>query len=301
MLTQLFADFLKHGRYLRNWSPRTVHTYGQGLNAFQQSLGVSAQPTSDGSESCTGPTITKAQLDAFVIWMRERGLTPGGCNMYIRTVNSFLSWLHEERGHPLLRIKLLPDPQKPLRGFSDAEIRALTTFKPKGAYQTRTWTLLLVLLDTGARIDEILGLRTQDVDFDSLLLTLHGKGSKIRRVPFSLEARKLLFRYSQRRKNEAEVKSQLFFCTRTGLRTGYRNIYRDIKVLAARAGVEGEHVHPHAFRHAFAVNFIRRGGDIYRLARILGHASVQTTQLYVRSMTVEQVAEAHYSPLMRRA
>jgi len=52
-------------------------------------------------------------------------------------------------------------------------------------------------------------------------------------------------------------------------------------------------VNPHAFRHCFAVSYIRRGGDIYRLSRILGHASISTTQLYLRSMGIEHLRENH--------
>lgn len=81
----LVSDFVRHGRYLRNWSPRTVKTYGQGLHALHLAVG---------EDACV--SLTRQHLDAFVIWMRERGLTPGGCNMYLRTVNSFLSWLHEQ-------------------------------------------------------------------------------------------------------------------------------------------------------------------------------------------------------------
>jgi integrase/recombinase XerD len=285
-LTALFSDFLLAGRYLANWSPRTGRSYEQAFAALKRTL-------SDDDE------LNRATLDRFVIDMRQRGLSPGGCNAYIRAVNSFLSWLNRERNFPALKLRQLSNPLPPVKGFSDAEIRALTGFRPRTATQKQTWTLTLTLLDCGARIDELLTLKAVDVDFDNLLLTLHGKGSKIRRVPFSLEGRKLLFRHARRPKTTAQERSEFFFCTSSGLPLRYRNVYRDIKTLCAVAGVVGPHVHPHAFRHAFAVNFIRQGGDIYRLARLLGHASINTTQLYIRSMTVEQVAEAHRSPLSR--
>jgi hypothetical protein len=85
-----------------------------------------------------------------VIELRQRGLTPGGINMYARTINSDLSWLHAE-GHisDRLRIKLLPNPPKPLRALSDAEIRRLVMFRPHGRIALRTWTIIVMLLDTG--------------------------------------------------------------------------------------------------------------------------------------------------------
>jgi hypothetical protein len=73
-------DFFRRGTYLRNWSPRSVTTYRTGINALRRAVGNESE-------------LTKADLLHFVISMRERGLTAGGCNMYIRTVNSLLPWL----------------------------------------------------------------------------------------------------------------------------------------------------------------------------------------------------------------
>jgi site-specific recombinase XerD len=314
-----FEDFIKSGVYLRAWSPKTVRTYRQGLNAFEQSLRQAGSRlrdlTFDSSNASTcnsvsrasdtieptrlpvsGGHLTKTQLDAFVIWMRQKGLSAGGCNMYIRTVNSYLSWLLEEGHIPQkLRIKLLPDPKRPLTTFSNAEVRLLLAYKPKGTYHTRTWTLILCLMDTGIRIDEALGLERSKVNLDALNITVLGKGNKERIVPISLEFRKHLFRWLQK------TEGRYVFGARTGTRLTYRNSYRDIKNLCKRIGIEGEHVHPHSCRHYFAVNYIRNGGDIYRLSRILGHTSISTTQLYLRSMGVEHLLEAHsqFSPLAK--
>jgi site-specific recombinase XerD len=102
-----FEKFIQQGIYLRNWSARTVRTYRQGLKRLPTEI------------------PTKSQLDAWVVQMRQDGLTPGGCNMYIRTINSYLSWLHEERDlDQPLKVKLLRAPQKQLTLLSDADIRA---------------------------------------------------------------------------------------------------------------------------------------------------------------------------------
>lgn len=279
----LVSGFISHGRYLRDWSPRTIHTYQQGLEAFRRAVG-------DGSAA----TPSRRCLDAFVICLRERGLTPGGCNMYIRTVNSFMTWLHEQGHTPEhLRVKLLPNPPRAFRTFSDADVKAILALKPRHPSYQRTWTLILCLMDTGLRIDEALGLQQRDVDFDNLMLKVLGKGNKERFVPFSLEMRKHFYRHTQKKPG------RFVFSTRDGGRLMYRNTYRQIKELCAMAGIEGEHVHPHNFRHFFAVSYLRRTNDIYRLSRILGHTSVSTTTLYLRSMTAEQIAEKHHSPLMR--
>jgi site-specific recombinase XerD len=114
-------------------------------------------------------------------------------------------------------------------------------------------------------------------------------------VPISTECRKHLWKLT------AKQTGLWVFASRSGQRLGYRNTYDDIKTLCAAMGIKGDHVHPHAFRHYFAVSYIRAGGDIYRLSRILGHTSISTTQLYLRSMGVEHLREGHsqFSPLCR--
>ena len=284
----MFEDFIRSGKYLKSWSPKTERSYRQAYSSFQASLAARIPAVEASGSPC------KTDLEAWVVWMKQKGFSNGGINCYLRAMNSFLSWLKSEEVLPTsLRIKLLPNPPKPLRGFSDLEIRSLLSFRPRGFTQIRTWTLVNTLLDTGCRIDELLGcLKASDVNFDECILTVSGKGSKKRHVPFSLELRKLLFRYKM---VNVKTHNGNFFCTRDGARLSYRNTYRDIKNLCAKAGVVGEHVHPHAMRHCFATTYIRRGGDIYRLSRILGHTSISTTQIYLRSMGIEQIGENHSS------
>ena len=92
-LDQAIQQFIEQGCYIRNWSPKTVRCNSQCLAIFRQA--VSELPT-------------KASLQAFVVRMRQEGRSAGGCNVIIRTTNSFLSWLYEEGLIPeRLRLKLL--------------------------------------------------------------------------------------------------------------------------------------------------------------------------------------------------
>jgi integrase/recombinase XerD len=274
--------FLKAGLYLRNWSAKTMRTYRQGLSSLYQTLPADqAIPTKD-------------QLAAWVIQMREKGLQPGGCNMYIRTVNSFLSWLREEGEGVPSPLKLLRAPKHQLTLLSAADVKALLLFKAKSVVERRTRTLVLLLLDTGIRIDEALGIERAKVDLDAMTLVVFGKGAKERVVPFSHEMRKVLFRHLM------QIEAARFvFCSRSGSRLMYRNVYREIAGLCAKAGLAVK-VHPHLFRHVFAANFIKHGGDIYRLSRLLGHTNVATTQIYLRSLQVTELRSGveNLSPLV---
>jgi site-specific recombinase XerD len=269
----LHERFLQQGQYLRNWSPTTLRTYRQGLNTLS-TIGPEEVPT-------------KADLEAWVIGLRQQGLTPGGCNMYIRTVNSYLSWLKEEGRLPTpLRVKLLRAPLRQHTLLSPADLKVILLFKPKSLVERRTRTLIMLLLDTGIRITEALTLERKKINLDDLLLTVWGKGNKERVVPFSLELRPTLFRWLS-----SAPASPFVFSTRSGTRLTYRNAFREIQQLCERAGVQ-THCHPHLFRHQFAANYIRQGGDIYRLSRFLGHTAITTTQIYLRSLGVEDLQTA---------
>ena len=153
-LKHLFTEFTRHGKFLRSWSHRTAAIY---LTAFES---FTRFQESQCESDYTSRTLTKAHLEAWVIWMRGRGHSGAGCNVHIRSMNSFLAWLKEQEHIPQgLRLKLLPDPKTPIPVFSDVHLRHILGFKPAGFFQLRTWTLMCLLLDTGCRIDEILNLR----------------------------------------------------------------------------------------------------------------------------------------------
>jgi integrase len=129
-------NFLKAGRYLRNWTEKTCRTYAQGLATLPDEL-------------------TKDSLAQWVIDLRARGVGPAGVNMYARTVNSYLTWLYQEGHVPSrLRVQLLRAPQRQIALLNQDDIRRLLRFSPQVRIQRRTWTLILLLLDTGIRIDD---------------------------------------------------------------------------------------------------------------------------------------------------
>jgi integrase/recombinase XerD len=289
----LFNLFLKEKQFLNGISPKTIRSYQQAFNAYQRVLNGSGHSDRD-------DVPTKDTLKDFVIGMRESGLSPGACNVYIRSINSFLTYLHSE-GYVTepLRLRQLPQPKKVIPIFSEKHIQALIRFRPKDQYEWRLYALICFLIDTGARIDEGLTALVSGTDLDNLIVKVRGKGNKERLLPISMELRKILWVYLS--KHRFKVPSDYLFPTRNGGKLEYHNTLRDLKELCSRLGIEGVRLSPHGFRHFFSCNFMRRGGDIYRLSRLLGHTSVKTTEIYLRSMGVEMVQEVHQqlSPLSR--
>jgi site-specific recombinase XerD len=147
-LDNLFADFIKEKTFLNDLSHHTLRSYRVSFDKFKK----------------YASELTKPELNKFVIGMREEGLKSGGCNVKIRSINSFLSWCFEnEHISEHLKIKVIKAGQPVLKVFSDAHIKALLKFTPRGACQHRLWAITCLLIDTGARISEILELKTSDV------------------------------------------------------------------------------------------------------------------------------------------
>lgn len=293
-MKELFEKFLTDKRYLCNLSAKTLDSYQQAFNAYQRVLSSERIGSSKAEE-----LPTKDTLKDFVIGMREAGLSPGACNVYIRSINSFLTWLHAEgKITEPLKVKQLPQGKKVIPIFAEKHVQALIRFKPKGQYEWRLYTLVCLLIDTGARIDEGLTALVSNVDLDNLLVKVRGKGNKERVLPISIELRKILWVYLS--KHRFKVPSDFLFPTRDGAKLEYHNTLRDLKELCRRLGIEGVRLSPHGFRHFYSCNFMKQGGDIYKLSRLLGHTSVKTTEIYLRSMGIEMVQNAQqFSPLMR--
>lgn len=272
-MTFLFEQFLKERTYLKGSSKKTLTFYRSSFRAYQKFSGSATLPT-------------KADLTAFVTGMREQGMKVVTCNTYIRGMNSFLSWLHEN-GHlsEHLKIKQLKVDWKVMTYLSDAEVKALVSFKPKGTAQVRVWTIAMVCLDTGIRVEEALTLQRSRVDFDNCLLTVKGKGSKERTIPFSLELRRVLFRYLK------DSNHELAFCTKQGYKLLYDNCRRDFKKMLEALGISCEGSF-HVLRRTFARNYVRFGGNLFFLQKALGHTTLTMSRRYVELET-EDLSAMH--------
>ena len=270
-LDELFQLFLQERRYLLNVTPRTLSWYEAAWLTFKRSS----------TPSLTNPVDLKREdLERFVYVSRDRGVKPITVNSWVRALNAFFRWLHT-RGTTDTQIKLrAPRFEKRLIATLDTDsIRKLISFKPRGRLTSwRIHALVCALLDTGCRVTELLDARVEDFDFDDLLLTVIGKGNKQRRIPFSIELRKILYRYSQVRGN-----TERMFPAQDGGRWIRRNALRSFYLFQDRLGLK--RVGFHRLRHTFATEYLRRGGEVVRLSRTLGHSQITTTMKYLHLLT----------------
>jgi integrase/recombinase XerD len=180
----------------------------------------------------------------------------------------------------------LKEPQNILPTLTEAQVKLLVTSKPrpKNFYERRLHLLALLLLDTGCRITEALTLRVRDVDMENMLITLDGKGRKQRIVPFSFALRKALHRFIA---DFSRKPDSLLFATREGTPVRRMTALRSVKLLCEQLGFTPPSRTLHAFRHTFAVNYLRRGGSVFHLQKVLGHSTLEMTRRYANLVTTD--------------
>jgi integrase/recombinase XerD len=271
-MSATFEDFIRERRYLTNVSARTIDWYRQSFKW------LSLFP------------LTEAGIKQFVIAMSEAGLKPTSCNSRIRVANAYFKWAGLQ-----LHLNKLKENQEVLPTFSRDAIDKLLRHRPQDWMEHRLLTIICLLMDCGLRITEALMLHRGDVDFDNLLPKVNGKGRKQRVIPFSLQTRKRLYTWLKLHERD------LVFPTRDGTEIGRRDVLRDVKRLCKSLGIDPPRRTLHAFRHTFAVEYIRAGGGEFRLQKMLGHTSLSQTRKYVELCTQDlQDAHERVSLLNRR-
>ena len=277
MLTK-FEEFVEEKKYLTNVTDNTVDHYHCAYHAWGKFLPEDPKD------------INEAVLKKAVIAMQKSGISTISVNTYIRPLNTYLRWLKTG-----LKVPYLIEPEHVPRTFTPDQVQQLLALRPRGVADRRVALAIAIVADCGLRAEEMLGLEVHDIDLESCLIRVRlGKGRKDRLVPMSIPLRKRIYLYLK-----SAPSTQQLFATRTRTVWIYRNALRDLKVFCKRLGISGPKVSWHSFRHSFATNYIRQGGDVMMLSRILGHTSLTMTQRYVHLQT-EDLRAVHDRRTMLR-
>ena len=248
--------------------------------------------------------ITHTDLAKYMHYMRHEyipnrsngdtsPLSPSALDNHWKAIRSLFGWCNR-----VLELKRpdtnLSQPQYQLPEiipFTEDEVKAIVqaceytkeantekrqTFRMKRPTAHRDKALLLMLLDTGLRVSEACRLQVMDVNLETgeIHVKPYGSGQKTkpRTVYLGKSARRSMWHYLTKRE-EMRQGDPLFFVKPESIRSLCRR-------MGERAGVVN--VHPNRFRHTFAIQFLRNGGDVFSLQRLLGHSTLEMVQHYLR-------------------
>ncbi len=215
---------------------------------------------------------------------------------YIRVWKAFFNWCYQEElidTSPVARLKPPKAPKKVTPAFSAGDIdKMLDVCDISTPTGFRDYVILLLLLDTGMRIGELAFLTVDDVDFQGCCVKVFGKGRREREIGMHPEMSKLLWKYVQKYRNPSASDERGLFLGRKGA-LGSHGIHNIVKRIQARSGLVDLEFHAHVFRHTFAKMYLKRGGDLFKLSREMGHSDVRITKIYLEDFGSEEAREDH--------
>lgn len=286
-----------------NLSPRTTRDYELAHRRLVAYLG----------EERTIESVTTDDLRRFLNAMRtEHNLSDKSViNLWI-ALSSLWSWAEKELKIPhavrgIARPRWNPPAIDP---FTRTEIAALlaacdhlahwTTRTGKSAApgqrssNLRDRAIILTLLDSGLRASELTALLVRDLDEKTGRLHIrHGKGDKARYLFLGDSSRRAIWKYMASRRGIRP--SEPLFITRSATAMDTDNLRHMLERCGDRAGIEN--VHPHRFRHTFAITFLRNGGSVLELQAMLGHSTLETVKIYARLAQIDlREAQKRASP-----
>jgi len=292
-------------------APKTIAWYISKLNYFK----VYLQERGQGADITS---ITVHDLRTFIVHLQtdvtvgannpyrpvtDQPLSPCTVAGYARVLKLFFNWLEREGytdENPAHHLRAPKESQEVVQTFSDDQIqRLLAAIDSRSMSGFRDLCMLLLLLDTGIRLSELVTLQLPNVDLEGGEIKVRGKGDKERIVPIGANVQKALWKYVRRfRPQPAHPNIQNLFLSASGYGLSGSRVYHIIKRYGDRAELQGVRCSPHTFRHTFAKNFLLNGGDLFTLQKILGHSSLDVVRLYVNLATEDvKIQHRKYSPV----
>jgi integrase/recombinase XerD len=293
--------YLDHLRVERGLATNTLSSYRRDLRRYSAFLA---------DRGIDDPArVTEADVSDFLMRLREGdadhvALGAGSAARAVVAARGFHRFVLREGLSTTDPAKGVRPPARPKRlpkalGVSDVGRLLEVAGRAGTALALRDRALLEFLYGTGARISEAVGLDVDDLDLESGVVLLRGKGSKERMVPVGSYASSAVAAYLTRARptlvsvaarRSLERRSALFLNSRGG-RLSRQSAWTVLRKTAIAAGLTVE-VSPHTLRHSFATHLLDGGADVRVVQELLGHASVTTTQVYTL-VTMDTLREVY--------
>lgn len=284
---------------LQNYSKRTIESYKMHNEKFVHFYKKQMK------EEPTVYNVSRIHYKLFIGELIDKELKATYINSILKSSKACWHYLVREqvvKESPLKQIKLLKENKAMLTTFNDDEIkRMLNACKFDTYLGARNKCIVAVFADTGIRVSELIAIKNSDIT--ERYIKIIGKGSKWRVVPISNQLNYFLIKYKRirdkhfselrnRYENDRHLDEELFL-GKTGKKIKtVANIEIMIRDLGKMVDVrETVRCSPHTFRHYWTVKNLQNNQDVYTISKMLGHSKLNTTQIYINSITDEQLIE----------
>jgi len=293
-------------------SPHTLADYGNAFSKFKAYLDgdpLLNEITADQVREFLHDLGTKPQPRGGIVKQPPKPLSKKSILNIHTALSSLWTWAEREGyvDHHIIRDVPRTKPEKRvINPFTEADVRAMLEVCDRSISYARPGkrrcdhgrptalrdrVIILILLDTGMRASELCELTIKEVDHKNRKILAFGKWSKERVLRFSTRTAKAVWQYLTTRPDASL--GDRFIVTSDGRDYNRQALLQLINGIGKRAGVPD--AHPHRYRHTFAINYLRNGGDPYTLQALLGHETMETVQIYL------QIAQADLDSTHDRA
>ena len=279
----MIDKFLEYIQQEKRYSPNTITSYRKDLEDF-----LSFLMDREGLEELQ--EAEKKMVRNFIVFLSEKGLTKRSINRKISTLKSFYAFLQRisligvSPVEGLSTLKFYPEKQIP---FSKEEMQDLSAVLDSGEVELLDRLIIEVLYQTGMRRAELCNLLLENVHFYRNEITVIGKGNKQRIVPVSPTLMKELKVYNDEYRKPNSDADLYFFVTPKGKKITEKFVYLLVtRYLSAVSSKKKRS--PHILRHSFATHILNNGAEISKVKKMMGHASLSSTQVYTNA-DIEQL------------
>ena len=284
-MQQSIHGFLRYLKVERNSSPMTIKSYREDLEQLLEYL-----TESNGAEPSPSQ-ITPLDLRTYVSALHEAGYAKSSISRRLASLRSYFRFAQREG-------LCDSNPAKPLRNprrerklphfLTNAEISKLLKAPSRiESLGLRDRAILETMYSAGLRVSELVGINTDDLDIDSGLVRVRGKGKRERLAPLGSFAIRAIQRWLSERspaKGQSADQEKAVFLNKFGKRLTTRSVARMLEKYLKLTGLDLR-TSPHTLRHSFATHLLDRGADIRSVQELLGHKSLVTTQIYTHIST----------------
>ena len=273
---QASKDFLNYLRDVRQLSPHTLDNYQRDLKSLQYFCQENGKHSPE--------QLVEADIRQWVSQLHRRGLAGSSIQRSLSASRSFFNYLGRQQGRPRNPAASVQAPRRPrkLPKTLDADqVSKYLAFSEDSATARRDRAIAELFYSSGLRLAELVAVNINDIDPQSKLMTVTGKGNKTRTLPVGTLALEAIARWLEVRPyTAADTDAAVaLFTSNRGQRISERSIQARLKLQGRKSGMHQD-VHPHMLRHSFASHMLESSGDLRAVQELLGHANISTTQIY---------------------
>ena len=299
-MNKLTNEFLTHLKLDRNYSDETIKNYGKDLDKFFAFLST---------EGMWVDEVDQIVIRNFLTDELNSGVGKRSCKRRLSTLKHFYKYLVNEgvvNDNPFIFVQTPKTEIKFPRALYKEQVRQILVENSKRTDELaiRDQAILSTLYYSGIRASELVNLNTQSVSLSQRIINVVGKGNKERIVPITEECKKDINRYLNLVRDGLKAKARkgketsALFLNNHGEKLTTRGLEYILDSIEEKTGTFVG-LHPHILRHSFATHLLENGADLRTIQELLGHASINATQVYTH--VTEEAMAKEYSEAFPRA